>query len=300
MKTSDSRTPSSNSMTESFPPYINRNILDAIIHAALEEDIGTGDVTTDLTVDESLRWRGKFIARAKGTIAGLEIFQRTFQLLDSSVLMDLMVNDGQKVEAGTLLAAVEGNARALLKGERVALNFLQRMSGIATLTRHFVEAVSGTDTVILDTRKTAPGLRLLDKWAVRLGGGENHRIGLFDMIVIKENHIMAAGGVRPAMEKVRRQLTRPIPVEIEVQNLTELEEALTTRPDCILLDNMSVEEIREAVRKVNGRIRLEASGNISLKNVREIAKTGVHCISIGKLTHSVRALDVSFLLDGMP
>ncbi|OUC06245.1 nicotinate-nucleotide pyrophosphorylase [Litorilinea aerophila] len=270
--------------------------LQAIIRRALEEDIGDGDVTTDCTVPADTVYEGRFIAKAAGVIAGLEVARRTFQTLDPGIRFDARVEDGAGVEPGTVIATVHGPGRALLSGERVALNFLQRMSGIATLTRRYVAAVQGTRAQILDTRKTAPGLRLLDKWAVALGGGKNHRIGLYDMVLIKENHILAAGGIRAAVEKVRAGDPRQRPIEVEVKNLDELREALALEVDQIMLDNMTLEEMRAAVALVNGAVPLEASGNVSLETVAAVAATGVDYISVGKLTHSVEALDISFLL----
>ncbi len=270
--------------------------LQAIIRRALEEDIGDGDVTTHCTVPADATYEGRFIAKAAGVIAGLEVARRTFQTLDPGVRFDARVADGTAVEPGAVIATVHGPGRALLSGERVALNFLQRMSGIATLTRRYVAAVAGTRAQILDTRKTAPGLRLLDKWAVALGGGKNHRIGLYDMVLIKENHILAAGGIRAAVEKVRAGDPRRRPIEVEVKNLDELREALSLGVDQIMLDNMTLEEMRAAVALVNGGVPLEASGNVSLETVAAVAATGVDYISVGKLTHSVEALDISFLL----
>ena len=267
-----------------------------IIQAALAEDIGDGDVTTDCTIPLETVLKGQFIAKAAGIIAGLEVIRQTFLVLDEQVRFAPNLADGSSVITGQVIATVSGPGRALLSGERVALNFLQRMSGIATLTRRFVEAVQGTGAIILDTRKTAPGLRPLDKWAVRLGGGQNHRFGLFDMALIKDNHIAAAGSISAAVERVRAGDKQSRPIEVEVKNLTELQEALELVVDRILLDNMSLDEMREAVRLANGQTPLEASGNITLDNVAAVAATGVDYISTGALTHSVRALDISFIV----
>jgi nicotinate-nucleotide pyrophosphorylase (carboxylating) len=267
-----------------------------IIQAALAEDIGDGDVTAACTVPVESILKGRFIAKAGGIVAGLEVVRLTFWLLDEQIGFTPTLADGDPVTAGQVVATVSGSGRALLSGERVALNFLQRMAGIATLTRRFVEAVQGTGAIILDTRKTAPGLRLVDKWAVRLGGGQNHRFGLFDMALIKDNHIVAAGSISAAVERVRAGAKRGQPIEVEVKNLTELHEALELSLDRILLDNMGLDVMREAVRLANGRTPLEASGNITLENVAAVAATGVNYISVGALTHSVQALDVSFLL----
>ena len=267
-----------------------------IIQAALAEDIGDGDVTTDCTIPLETVLKGQFIAKAAGIIAGLEVIRQTFLVLDEQVRFTPNLVDGSSVTTGQVIATVSGPGRALLSGERVALNFLQRMSGIATLTRRFVEAVQGTGAIILDTRKTAPGLRPLDKWAVRLGGGQNHRFGLFDMALIKDNHIAAAGSISAAVERVRTGDKQSRPIEVEVKNLTELQETLELAVDRILLDNMSLDEMREAVRLANGQTPLEASGNITLDNVAAVAATGVDYISTGALTHSVRALDISFIV----
>ncbi|NOX38142.1 MAG: carboxylating nicotinate-nucleotide diphosphorylase [Calditrichaeota bacterium] len=274
--------------------------VEPLIRRALEEDIGSGDVTTRAILEPDAVYGGQMIAKAPGVVAGLEVAHWTFQLLDPSVKFQALVPDGHSVKAFEVIARVKGNGRALLTGERVALNFVQRMSGIATLTRQFVSAVSGTRAVILDTRKTAPGLRILDRWAVRLGGGQNHRFGLFDMVLIKDNHIQAAGSITRAVERVRQQYGQQYPIEVEVKDLNELDEALALRVDRILLDNMDIPTLRQAVERTGGRILLEASGNISLDNVAEVARTGVDYISVGQLTHSVKALDISFRLEPIP
>jgi nicotinate-nucleotide pyrophosphorylase (carboxylating) len=268
-----------------------------IIQRALEEDIGDGDVTTLCTVPPGAMVDGKLIAKQAGVVAGLEVARLAFFLIDERVCYVMQVTDGDWVEKGTVIAEVSGPGRGLLSGERVALNFLQRMSGISTLTRRFVEAVKGTPVVILDTRKTAPGLRLLDKWAVRLGGGQNHRSGLYDMVLIKDNHIAAVGGISETVTRVRECDERGRAIEVEVKNLAELREVLNLNVDRIMLDNMSLEDMREAVRLTRGRVPLEASGNVSLENIAAVAATGVDFISIGMLTHSVNALDISLLFD---
>jgi nicotinate-nucleotide pyrophosphorylase (carboxylating) len=270
---------------------------ESIVCQALAEDIGEGDVTTRCTVPPEMALTGQFIAKETGVVAGLVVARLAFTLLDQSVQFTPCVAEGEEVGVGQVVATVRGPGQALLSAERVALNFLQRMSGIATLTHHFVEAVCGTSAVILDTRKTAPGLRLLDKWAVRLGGGQNHRFGLYDMALIKENHIAAVGGIAAAVARVRAGDDQKRPIAVEVRNLVELQEAVALKVDRILLDNMSPAEMTEAVRLTAGRIPLEASGNVTLENVAAIAATGVDYISIGMLTHSVRALDISLLLD---
>jgi nicotinate-nucleotide pyrophosphorylase (carboxylating) len=268
-----------------------------MVRRALAEDIGQGDVTTHCTVPPETVLMGRLIAKEAGLVAGLAVARLAFTLLDPGVQFTPGVNEGERVTTGQVVATVHGPGPALLSAERVALNFLQRMSGIATLTRRFVQAVSGTSTVILDTRKTAPGLRLLDKWAVRLGGGQNHRFGLDDMVLIKENHITAAGSILAAVARVRAGDGQHRPIEVEVKNLAELQEALTLQVDRILLDNMSLPQMCQAVRLAEGRVPLEASGNVTLENIAAVAATGVDYISIGMLTHSVRALDISLLLD---
>jgi nicotinate-nucleotide pyrophosphorylase (carboxylating) len=271
--------------------------LRAIIRRALEEDIGNGDVTTLSTVPLHTRLVGTFIAKESGVIAGLDVVRETFKHLDAKVLFSPRVPDGGLVSKGSIVATVHGKGRALLTAERTALNFLQRMSGIATTTFAYVDAVRRTKSVIMDTRKTAPGLRLLDKWAVQLGGGQNHRMGLYDMVLIKENHIAAAGGITQAVCRVRTTDKKKRPIEVEVRNQDELSEALELSVDRILLDNMTLDRLHDAVWLTKGRTKLEASGNISLENVAAVAATGVDIISVGKLTHSARALDISFLIE---
>ncbi|MBT3261366.1 carboxylating nicotinate-nucleotide diphosphorylase [bacterium] len=271
------------------------NIL-SIIKNALTEDIGTGDITTNCTVVADTVLQGQLIAKSAGVVAGLEVAQHVFETVDKTILLKSLVQDGVEVKKGQVIAKVKGNGRAILSAERVMLNFLQRMSGIATMTQQFVGRVQGTKAVILDTRKTVPGLRVLDKLAVQMGGGENHRFGLFDMVMIKDNHIAAAGSITKAVEKVREGDDKSRKIEVEVKNLEELQEVLRLPVDRIMLDNMSLEMMARAVEIVDGQIPLEASGNVNLENVAEIAKTGVDYISVGALTHSVRALDVTFLI----
>ena len=262
------------------------------IRRALEEDIGSGDVTTDSIVPAGASLRGRIIAKQDGVVAGLAVADEVFRLLNSEITFEAKVGGGAKVKRGEILAELNGDARALLTGERTALNFLGRMSGIATLTRQFVDAVAGTHASILDTRKTAPGLRTLDKLAVRLGGGQNHRTGLFDMVLIKDNHIDFAGSITAAVERVRAGGTA-LPIEVETRTLENVREALQLGVERILLDNMSPETMRAAVEIVKGQAKLEASGNVTLENVLEVAQTGVDFISVGALTHSPRVFDVS-------
>ena len=272
-------------------PVLPREISD-YIRRALEEDIGSGDVTTETIVPADASLRGRIIAKQDGVVAGLEVAKHVMLALSERVTFAATVTDGSNVTRGTVLAEIEGSARALLTGERTALNFLGRMSGIATLTRQFVDAVSSTKTVILDTRKTAPGLRLTDKLAVRLGGGQNHRTGLFDMVLIKDNHIDFAGSITAAVERVRAAQTK-LEIEVETRSLDNVREALRLGVERILLDNMSIEMMREAVAICDGKAKLEASGNVTLENVLEVAGTGVDYISVGALTHSPKVFDAS-------
>jgi nicotinate-nucleotide pyrophosphorylase (carboxylating) len=271
--------------------------IDAIVRRALEEDIGDGDVTTLCTMSPETMVMGRFLVKAAGVVAGLDVVRAVFARLDGRVRVSPRFADGDAVEARTVVAEISGPGRAVLSGERVALNFLQRLSGIATLTRRFVDAVRGTQATILDTRKTAPGLRALDKWAVRLGGGQNHRMGLYDMVLIKDNHIAAVGSITDAVARVRAGDPRRRPIEVEVTTLAELEEALGLDVDRIMLDNMSPDDMRLAVQIVGGRVPLEASGGVRLDTVAAIAATGVDYISVGAITHSISALDISLDLD---
>jgi nicotinate-nucleotide pyrophosphorylase (carboxylating) len=270
----------------------------AAIRNALAEDIGAGDGTTNSIVPPDARMSGHIIAKQAGVVAGLDVAAATFRLLERGVEFLPYVEEGASVENHQVLADLSGPARALLTGERTALNFLGRMSGIATLTRQFVEAVAGTKAVILDTRKTAPGLRLVDKLAVQRGGGQNHRIGLYDMILIKDNHIDFAGSLAEAVSRARGAgnslcETPTRQVEVEVRTLEDVRTALELGVERILLDNMSTEMMSEAVTLTNSRAKLEASGNVTLENVRKIAEAGVDFISIGALTHSARVFDTS-------
>jgi len=271
---------------------LSNEILDCI-RRALDEDIGTGDATTLSIVPPDATMRGQIIAKQDGIIAGLDVARAAYGLLDSDVDFAAQVADGSRVTKGGILALVSGRTSSLLTAERTALNFLGRMSGIATLTRQFVDAVSGTRAVILDTRKTAPGLRLVDKLAVKLGGGGNHRIGLYDMILIKDNHIDYAGGIEEAVRRARA-FDSGLQIEVEARTLDDVNVALKLGVERILLDNMSVEMMAEAMTLTNGRAKLEASGNVTLETVRAIAETGVDYISVGALTHSAKVFDVSF------
>lgn len=262
------------------------------IERALAEDIGSGDVTTDTIVPVDAALRGRIVAKQDGVVAGLEVAKHVMLALNTQINFTTNVVEGSRVVAGTVLADLDGPARALLTGERTALNFLGRMSGIATLTRRFVDAVSCTRAIILDTRKTAPGLRITDKLAVQLGGGQNHRTGLFDMVLIKDNHIDFAGSITAAVERVRSSGTK-LEIEVETRTLDHVREALALGVERILLDNMSIEIMRDAVALCGGKAKLEASGNVTLDNVLEVAGTGVDYISVGALTHSPKVFDVS-------
>ncbi len=274
----------------SFNMLLDRELIRRLVQRALDEDLP--DITSEAIFAPGDRGAAELVIKADGVIAGLEFAELTFAILDSSARFNAKVEDGGRVRPGQIIGEISASVHALLSGERTALNFLQRASGIATMTRQFVDAVSGTKAKICDTRKTVPGLRLLDKYAVAAGGGENHRFGLYDMFLVKNNHIDRAGSIRAAVEGIRAR-GMPQAVMIEVRDRDELDEALALRPDFILLDNMTLAEMRAAVERTAGRVTLEASGGITLQNVRAIAETGVDRISIGALTHSVKALDIS-------
>jgi nicotinate-nucleotide pyrophosphorylase (carboxylating) len=276
---------------------LNDSRIGRLIELALMEDIGMGDITSEATTDEEQVIAGRFVCKQDGVIAGLDVAALVFEYCDHEITVTPAIKEGGTVQTGSLLGSVDGNARAILRGERTALNFLQRMSGIATRTREYVDAVRGFRARITDTRKTVPGLRVLDKWAVRLGGGLNHRFGLDDMVLIKDNHIAAAGGVRNALHRCREYLLKHemgLRIEVETKTLTEVKEALDVGGvDRIMLDNFPLESMRQAVELIGGVVDVEASGGITLANVREVAATGVDLISVGALTHSVHALDIS-------
>ena len=269
------------------------------VEAALLEDLGlTGDITTNATVSGTAKASAVFAARVPGVVSGLNVAREAFRLLDPSVKFEALVSDGDRADAKTTIAKVSGNARAILTGERVALNFMGRMSGIATLTRRYVDAVSGTCAHIIDTRKTTPGLRAFEKYAVRCGGGHSHRTGLFDAILIKDNHIVAAGGIKAAITAARDHAGHMVKIEVEVDTLKQLEDALAYDIDAVLLDNMTLETLRKAVALVAGRALTEASGGVNLDTVRAIAETGVDLISVGALTHSAPVLDLGLDFKG--
>ena len=276
--------------------HISAFEVERILKSALAEDVGSGDVTSLSTVPPGRTISGRYIAKEDGVLCGLEVVARAFALLDASIAFTALAADGDRVRKGDVIATVSGNARAILAGERVGLNLLQHMSGVATQTARAVAAVAGTGAKIVDTRKTTPGLRVLDKYAVRMGGGGNHRFNLADGVLIKDNHIVAAGGIAAAVAAARARAPHSLKIEVEVETLEQLREALEAGADIIMLDNMPTETMREAVRLVAGRALTEASGNMGDKTdaeLRAVAETGVDLISIGALTHSVRALDIS-------
>jgi nicotinate-nucleotide pyrophosphorylase (carboxylating) len=268
--------------------------VERIVLAALAEDVGAGDVTTDATVPADAIGVADLLVKEAGVVCGVRVAETTFRALDPDIRFEALASDGDVVEPPAVVARISGSERAILTGERVALNFLGRLSGIATLTRRYVDALEGTGTAVLDTRKTTPGLRDLEKYAVACGGGRNHRFGLDDAVLVKDNHLRAAGSVPAAVELVRA--ASALPIEVECDTLDQVAEALAVGVDAILLDNMSLEQLREAVDLTGGRARLEASGGVTLDTIRAIAETGVDEISVGVLTHSARSLDVSLEL----
>ena len=273
--------------------------IEEIIKWALDEDIQSGDITTIATVNNDIEGKAKIIARRNGVVAGLEIAEKIFHYFDNKLEISLSCSDGDFVETGEELILLNGKLASILTAERVSLNFLGKLSGIATLTRKFVEEVKGTGCTILDTRKTTPLLRELEKYAVRVGGGKNHRSGLYDMYLIKENHIAAAGSIESALKKVfdhQEKIQNKAQIEIEVSNLNDLKTVLRYPVDRILLDNMPVAEIKKSVRIFEQKIKLEVSGGINLQNIREYAETGVDFISVGQITHSAPNLDLSLLV----
>ena len=272
--------------------------IDRIISNALDEDIHTGDITTQALQLVPRRVSGFLKAKEEMIVCGLQVAERVFKALDSEVVFSPGYADGDRVPSGTILATFTGDAALLLQGERVALNLMQRMSGVATLTSQYVTAVEGTKARIVDTRKTTPGLRVLEKYAVRVGGGINHRTGLYDGVLIKENHIVAAGGITEAINRARGYISHTLKIEIETESLEDVREALAAGADIIMLDNMDIKTMEEAVKIIAGRSLVEASGGVNLSSVRAIAKTGVDIISVGALTHSAPSMDISMLLEG--
>jgi len=267
--------------------------LDELLLSALKEDIGTGDITTLCCIPAENRSNAYFLAKESGVICGIDIAARVFSLVDENAIFTPLIKDGDTVNKGDIFATVAGPSRGILSGERVALNLMQRLSGIATATSKAVEAVSGAKARIVDTRKSTPGLRVLEKYAVRTGGGHNHRFNLSDGVLIKDNHISAAGGIANAVSAAKSSVPHVMKIEVETETLDEVREALDAGADIIMLDNMSLELMTEAVGLINGRALTEASGNMGEKNLAEVAKIGVDVISIGALTHSVKSLDIS-------
>ncbi len=272
---------------------LNTNLIDKIILTAFDEDMPFGDVTTDNLIPEDSISEGSFVAKQPGVIAGIEVVKRVFALMDSNIEVTRCVQDGAYVQEGDIILKIRGNTRAILKGERTALNLFQRMCGIATKTFEYTSKIKEFPVRIVDTRKTAPGLRYLDKYAVRAGGGYNHRYNLSDAVLIKDNHINAAGGIRNAIEKARCAIPHTMKIEVESETLEQVLEALEAGADIIMLDNMNFEDMTSATKVINKRAIVEASGNVSVDNVYDVAKTGVDIISVGALTHSVNAMDIS-------
>lgn len=267
--------------------------LDNFLLDALKEDIGTGDITTECCVPEEAQSRAVFRCKQAGVVCGLEVARRVFFLLDPKVQFESKVSEGTKVQVGDVVATISGPSQSILSGERVALNLMQHMSGVATQTARMVERVAGTKAVIVDTRKTTPGMRVLEKYAVRMGGGTNHRFNLADGVLIKDNHIVAAGGITNAVNNARKMVPHTLKIEVETTNFEEIQEALEVGADIIMLDNMSCADMKKAVGLIAGRAKVEASGNMGSRDIREVAEAGVDLISIGALTHSVEALDIS-------
>lgn len=283
---------------------INWLIVDKIIKNALEEDIPFGDITTDVLIDSMIgstqnlknsinNSKAEFIVKEDGVIAGLDIAARVFELIDSEILFTKLVKDGSCVQKGAVIAEIAGNTGTLLKGERTALNILQRLSGIATKTREFCRRVEGTGVQIADTRKTTPGMRMLEKYAVRMGGASNHRFSLSDGVLIKDNHVKVTGNIKEAVKRIKKSVPHTIKIEVETETIEQVKEALESGADIIMLDNMSIDIMKKAVEIIGGKAVIEASGNMSLENIYDVALTGVDIISVGSLTHSVKSLDIS-------
>lgn len=275
---------------------VDSRVVARLVALALDEDLGPGDVTSNVCVPAGIEAVGEFLAKDSGVLSGLYVAAECFRQVDPTVRWEPLLHEGDCFAEGSLLARVEGPARSLLSAERVALNFLQRLCGIATLTRQYVQAVAATQCRILDTRKTTPGLRVLEKAAIRAGGGHNHRLGLYDGYLIKDNHIVAAGGVAAALRAVRDFAPPTAAIEVEVQDLDQLEEALVAGADVVMLDNMSPAEVTEAIRRIGGRARVEVSGSITPEAAGEYARAGADFLSAGRLTHSFRAVDISLEL----
>lgn len=267
--------------------------IDSIIETALREDMPQGDITSESIIPMDSISRVIILAKEEGILAGIYVVERVFKIIDTSVLFERYFKDSQRIKKGDKIAALKGPSISILKGERTALNFIQRLSGIATATQKYVKAVQGTRTKVLDTRKTTPGLRILEKYAVKMGGGKNHRLNLSEMVLIKDNHLKIVGSISEAVKSARRRVKRGIKIEVETSNLDEVKEAFQGGADMIMLDNMSLRKMKEAVQWVKGRVILEVSGNINLHRAKQIAALGVDFISVGSLTHSNKSLDIS-------
>lgn len=267
--------------------------LSSFIEMALKEDIGPGDITTEALIPPGVEGKAEIIAKETLVLAGVEVAREVFHQVNPDISFTPNHADGSELAPSTIIASLEGPLASLLTAERLALNLIQRLSGVATMTRQYVRKIEGTKARILDTRKTTPGLRALEKYAVRVGGGENHRFGLFDGVLIKDNHIAAVGSITEAVKRGRKRASHTLKVEVETENLEQVKEALSAGADIIMLDNMDIETMREAVRLINGKALVEASGGINLGNVRQVAETGVDLISVGAITHSARAMDIS-------
>jgi len=268
-----------------------------IIRLALNEDIFTGDITSESMIPDDVMAKASFLSKDNGIIAGLDVVKAVFHKVDQEIVFNKLVTDGTEIYKGQIIAIAEGRAKSLLSAERTALNFLQRLSGIATNTSRYVKAVSGYKAVIVDTRKTTPGWRVLEKYAVRVGGGHNHRFGLYDAVLIKDNHIAVVGSIAKAVAMAREKIPHTMKIEVETENLDQVAEAIESGVDIIMLDNMSLDMMSEAVKLIDGRALVEASGGVKLENVTDIAKTGVDLISIGALTHSAMPLDISMEME---
>lgn len=272
---------------------LSQHYIDNLIYTALDEDINYIDISSAYIFTDDMKSTAYFVSKADGVLAGIDVALRVFELLDKDVVINKICKDGDKITKGTEIATIEGKTAMLLKGERTALNILQHMSGIATAVSKAVEAVSHTNATIADTRKTLPGLRPLQKYAVTCGGGKNHRYNLSDAVMLKDNHIDAGGGISKTVKTVRQHIGHTVTIEVETRNLAEVKEALDAGADIIMLDNMTVDEMKEAVKLIGDRAKTEASGNITLDNIKEVAETGVDIISMGAITHSVKAFDIS-------
>jgi len=272
---------------------MNTEEIDRIIETALKEDMPSGDITSESIIPSDSESEAVILAKENGVLAGIDVARRVFFKIDSNLLFQKKKRDGQNFEKDEVLARIKGNSVSILKGERTALNFLQRMSGIATQAKKYVQALEGTKTKVLDTRKTTPGLRVLEKYAVRAGGGVNHRFNLSEMVLIKDNHIKIVGSISEAVKKARKRAGKGIKIEVEAKDLEEVKEALSSGANIIMLDNMSLNKMKEVVRWVNRRVPLEVSGKVNLRRIRGIASLGVDFISVGSLTHSFRSLDIS-------